>query len=122
MAWDPSMVSWVKLNIDGSRNSQLWSLAAGGVVRYHNSQWLRGFATYRWAGNILEIELWALFEGLNMVWDAGYKQVQVESDCSEAISLIQNGCNDNNPLWFLDQRYRRLMSKDWRCHLYHIFR
>ncbi|KAL5745714.1 hypothetical protein ACOSP7_026860 [Xanthoceras sorbifolium] len=122
MAWVPPMVDWVKLNIDGSRNIQLGSLTVGEVVRNHNSQWLRGFAMHRGSESILEAQLWAVFEGLNMVWDAEYKQVQVESDWLEAVSLIQNGCNDDNPLWFLIQSCSNLMNKAWRCQMSHIFR
>ncbi|KAL5760893.1 hypothetical protein ACOSQ2_019731 [Xanthoceras sorbifolium] len=111
MAWEPPMAGWVKLNVDGSRDNQTGSIAAGGVARDLNSNWVRGFAMHLGAGNILEAELNAFLLGLDMVWDAGFKKVIVESDCLEAVTLIQNYCSINNPLY-----------KEWSCHLAHIYR
>ncbi|KAL5836164.1 hypothetical protein ACOSQ4_015661 [Xanthoceras sorbifolium] len=101
MAWEPPMAGWVKLNVDGSRDNQTGSIAAGGVARDLNSNWVRGFAMHLGAGNILEAELNAVLLGLDMVWDAGFRKVIVESDCLEVVTLIQNDCSINNPLWWL---------------------
>ncbi|KAL5763133.1 hypothetical protein ACOSP7_019397 [Xanthoceras sorbifolium] len=122
MAWEPPMAGWVKLNVDGSRDNQTGSIAVGRVARDLNSNWVRGFAMHLRAGNILEAELNAVLLGLDMVWDAGFRKVIVESDCLEAITLIQNDCSINNPLWWLIQKCKKAVSKEWSCHLAHIYR
>ncbi|KAK3205641.1 hypothetical protein Dsin_019687 [Dipteronia sinensis] len=57
---------WVKLNTDGSRDIDLGTITAGGVLRNHLKQWLRGFVLNKGFGSVLEAELWGMFEGLNM--------------------------------------------------------
>ncbi|KAL5741649.1 hypothetical protein ACOSP7_028381 [Xanthoceras sorbifolium] len=80
IAWQPPTDGWVKLNIDGGRDMGLDFITAGGVARDANSKWLRGFTLKRGYGSVLEVELWDLFEGLQMVWNAGYKKVCVETN------------------------------------------
>ncbi|KAL5808655.1 hypothetical protein ACOSQ3_029346 [Xanthoceras sorbifolium] len=116
------MTGWVKLNMDESRINQSGSIAAGKVVKDLNSYWVRGFTVHLGAGNILEAELNVVLLGLEMVWDAGFRKVLVESDCLEAVTLIQNGCSTNNTLWYLIQKCRSAMNKKWSCSLAHIFK
>ncbi|KAL5787746.1 hypothetical protein ACOSP7_004695 [Xanthoceras sorbifolium] len=120
--WVPPRIGCVKLNIDGNRNNISGAIAAVGVVRNHDRQWIKGFVMNKGKGCILEAELWAVFEGLKMAWDGGFRKVQIDSDCLEAISLIQRGCNVNNPLWYLIQECRRLIDSPWCCELSHVYR
>ncbi|KAL5759738.1 hypothetical protein ACOSQ2_018576 [Xanthoceras sorbifolium] len=122
MAWDPHLTGWVKLNMDGSWRSEPGSLAAGDVLRDHNSKWLRGFCAHKESGNPLEAEIWAILFGINMAWSAGYRKVLVESDSLKVVSLIQFDCNANKPLWVMVQSCRRMLNRDWNYQLSHVFR
>ncbi|KAK3173860.1 hypothetical protein Dsin_032671 [Dipteronia sinensis] len=43
VAWNPPNEGWIKLNIDGSRDTNSGIITAGGVMRNSMSQWMKGF-------------------------------------------------------------------------------
>ena len=47
IAWSPPSLGWVKLNVDGSCNSNSGIITIGGVLRDHLKNWLKGFALKR---------------------------------------------------------------------------
>ncbi|KAL5780912.1 hypothetical protein ACOSQ2_011649 [Xanthoceras sorbifolium] len=74
--WCPLSPCWVKLNVDGSRNT-LGCIA-----------WLGGFISNKGIGNVLEAELWDMAEGLFYTWQAGFKLVIIETDCKHIVELL----------------------------------
>ncbi|KAL5817222.1 hypothetical protein ACOSQ3_025600 [Xanthoceras sorbifolium] len=93
--WSPPTPDWIKLNIDGSRISDVDSIAAGGVFREHSKGWLGGFSVKRGSGSALEAELWGVFSGRKIAWEAGVKKMLVESDSTTTtrVDLLKRGCN-----------------------------
>ncbi|KAK2634720.1 hypothetical protein Ddye_029512 [Dipteronia dyeriana] len=71
---------WVKLNVDGNMNPILGSITSGGVIKGHKKSWLGGFALNKGTDNVIEAELWGIFEGLKLAWKEGHKKVVVETD------------------------------------------
>ncbi|KAK3230980.1 hypothetical protein Dsin_002861 [Dipteronia sinensis] len=57
ITWNPPAQEWVKLNVDGSRNPVLGTIAACGVIRDHKKKWLSGFALNKGTGSVIEVEL-----------------------------------------------------------------
>ncbi|KAK3188146.1 hypothetical protein Dsin_027707 [Dipteronia sinensis] len=60
--WLPPCDGWVKLNVDGSRDGGLGIITAGGVLRNHLKEWVKGFVLNKGIGSALEAELWGLFD------------------------------------------------------------
>lgn len=79
IAWQPPQHSFVKLNVDGSVTGQPSLVASRGLLRDENGRWILGFTYKVGISFALMSELWALYWGLKLCWDKGYKKVQVES-------------------------------------------
>ena len=74
--------------MDGSLNSELKIISAGGVLRNNRKEWLGGFSLKKGHGNVQEAELWGLFEGLQLAWKSGYRKICVESDSQATVKLL----------------------------------
>ncbi|KAL5846735.1 hypothetical protein ACOSQ3_010259 [Xanthoceras sorbifolium] len=101
---------WVKLNVDGSRNS-LGCIAVGGVIRNSLGQWLGGFTANKGSGS-----------GLLYAWQAGYKFLIVETDSANVVKLLSQGVQDCHPLFYLLQKCQSLIQEDWVCKIVNIYR
>ena len=55
--WLEPIEGWVKLNVDGSRNTDSGLIAAGGVLHSHWKYGLKGFETNKGVGSVMEVEL-----------------------------------------------------------------
>ncbi|KAK3205157.1 hypothetical protein Dsin_019203 [Dipteronia sinensis] len=98
IAWSPHSVGWVKLNMDGGCKTNYGTISSGGVLRDHSKNWLKGFALNRGVGSALEAELWGLFEGLTMAWNAGFRRIIVETGSLSAVHLLSKDLPVNHPL------------------------
>ncbi|CAL8991959.1 unnamed protein product [Prunus brigantina] len=92
-----------KVNTDGSRINSSCLIGAGGLLRDSCGNWIKGFSANLGYGSIIEAELWGIFWGLNMAWDAGFRIVEIECDATSAVALLKS------PI-------------DWCCSVKHIFR
>ncbi|KAL5756732.1 hypothetical protein ACOSQ2_021478 [Xanthoceras sorbifolium] len=101
IAWKPPEQGWIKLNIDGSRDNSMGSIAVGGVLRDASKQWIVGFAVNRVKGSVLEVETWGLFEGLQICCNAGFRKIIVESDSKTVVDMLHITPNCNSPLYSL---------------------
>ena len=54
--WVPPSEGWVKVNVDGSRDTGLGNITAGGMIRNHLKEWLSGFVLNKGASSALEAE------------------------------------------------------------------
>ncbi|KAK9003597.1 hypothetical protein V6N11_084237 [Hibiscus sabdariffa] len=87
--WHPAPSRWISLNTDGkvcpsSRYAQL-----GGLFRDSRGSWLHGFGHLIGIVDAFSAKLWAIYDGLLLAWQLGFGFVQVQSDCSRAISVIK---------------------------------
>ncbi|MED6176913.1 hypothetical protein PIB30_092902 [Stylosanthes scabra] len=62
----------------------------GCAIRDNNGDWQRGCAGTIQVSNVLEGELFAIYKGLLMAWEAGFKEVYCETDCHEAYVLLKD--------------------------------
>lgn len=60
----------------------------GGCLRSFEGGWLRGFFGFQPTSDILFLELLAIFHGLTMAWELGYRIVECQSDSLHAVSLV----------------------------------
>ncbi|KAK3219521.1 hypothetical protein Dsin_013491 [Dipteronia sinensis] len=122
IAWNPPAQEWIKLNVDGSRNPVLGTIAAGGVIRDHRKKWLSGFALNKGTDSVNEAEVWGIFEGLKLVWKEGHKKVVVESDSQNVVLLLTKTSSINHPLLSIIQACKDMIACDWSCHILHAYR
>ncbi|KAL5767245.1 hypothetical protein ACOSQ2_014028 [Xanthoceras sorbifolium] len=64
LSWTSPLIGWLKINVDGSAANDI--ISAGGVIRDHERNWVRGFSMNIGGGSILEAKLWGILEGLKM--------------------------------------------------------
>ncbi|KAE8714245.1 30S ribosomal protein S1 [Hibiscus syriacus] len=64
--------------------------ASGGVLRNSNGDWIFGY--YRKIGrcSTYQAEMWAVLDGLHLVWSLGFKDVVVEIDNSEVVRRLNS--------------------------------
>ncbi|KAL5748778.1 hypothetical protein ACOSQ2_026075 [Xanthoceras sorbifolium] len=119
--WCPPPQNWVKLNVDGSRNS-LGRIAAGGAIRDSNGQWLGGFTVNKGTGSALDSEVWGMVEGLLYAWQDGYKFLLVETDCFTVFEVLGQETKECHPLFNLLQKCKSIIHGDWVCKIVHTHR
>ncbi|KAK2658420.1 hypothetical protein Ddye_004953 [Dipteronia dyeriana] len=88
LSWKAPPHEWVKLNVDGSMHVGSRAIAAGGVIRDSQKNWLGGSALNKGMGSVIEAGLWGILEGLKITWKVGYKQIVVESGSFEVVSFL----------------------------------
>ena len=118
----PPGIGWVKLNTDGSRDGNMETISAGGVLRNHQRTWLQGFSLRKGSGSVLEAELWGMFEGLSMAWNSGHRNIIVETDSLSIVQLLAKTPDPLHPLFSIIQSCNKLIYADWNCNVVHAFR
>ncbi|KAK3226132.1 hypothetical protein Dsin_005994 [Dipteronia sinensis] len=73
-------------------------------------------------GSIIEAELWGIFEGLQYMWKAGFKNVVVETDSQTSVCLLTNNTPINHPLFSIIHACKALMKNNWCCNIRHVYR
>ncbi|KAL4325878.1 hypothetical protein GQ457_11G009460 [Hibiscus cannabinus] len=71
--WCAPSLGWIKLNVDASVSTRDYRAGVGGVLRNDRGP-----------------KLWAIHDGLLHAWDSGYARVELESDCLEAVRIINS--------------------------------
>ncbi|KAL5822912.1 hypothetical protein ACOSQ3_020836 [Xanthoceras sorbifolium] len=122
LAWCPPKDDWVKLNVDGSRCEASGMISFGGVIRDAQKNWLGGFAVNKGRGSVLEAEIWGIFEGIKLVWEASYKKVVIELDSKSAVELLLSDFSEDHPLFTLLINCRNLIRGCWVRVVQHVFR
>ncbi|KAH1083308.1 hypothetical protein J1N35_023069, partial [Gossypium stocksii] len=70
-----------------------------GVVYNITGEWMVGFSLKVGGSSVFQVEARAFFKGLQIMWDSGFRQVELKSDNTLLIEIICNGSPlDNNLL------------------------
>ncbi|XVF33470.1 hypothetical protein REPUB_Repub17cG0171200 [Reevesia pubescens] len=80
----------VKINVDGSVKSQTGRAFVGSVLRNDHGDWILGFYYGVGVCDILTAELWAIYHGLVIGWDKGFRNFEVETNSMTAVKKISN--------------------------------
>ncbi|XP_028767839.1 uncharacterized protein LOC114725488 [Neltuma alba] len=115
-AWQPPPIGWFKLNVDGAMAMSKKMARCGGVVRDHMGNWVVGFSHYLATSSAQEAEEWAIYRGLQLAWDCGFKKIIIESDARNIVDLLKNSTiNSRGSL--LTMQISSLMRLDWSLEL-----
>ncbi|KAI5343372.1 hypothetical protein L3X38_011248 [Prunus dulcis] len=60
--------------------------------------WVKGFAANIGYGQVLDVELWGIYYGLNSAWDMGCNDVVLESDSAVVMHLLNKAVDALHPL------------------------
>ncbi|GMJ08330.1 hypothetical protein like AT5G42905 [Hibiscus trionum] len=85
--WRPPS-DWIKLNVDGARNTSKGFASCGGLGRDSNGHWRFSFSKKIGTCSVFEAELWAVYEGLSTTWTLGVTKVIVETDNREVYNSL----------------------------------
>ncbi|PPD73938.1 hypothetical protein GOBAR_DD29131 [Gossypium barbadense] len=64
--WFKPQVGWMKLNRDRALNLRTKEIGVGGLIRDCRSDWVVGFCRFVGLCSLLQAELWAILEGIQM--------------------------------------------------------
>ncbi|KAK4727019.1 hypothetical protein R3W88_031936 [Solanum pinnatisectum] len=92
--WHRLPVGFIKLNIDGSFDSNTNNGGTGGVLRNHMGDWITGFTCKVRVKNAHQAESLALLHGLNLAKSKTMKCLMIETDSQ----VLLNSLNSNNSL------------------------
>ncbi|GLT63422.1 hypothetical protein SLA2020_359880 [Shorea laevis] len=122
VGWDPPPSGFVKLNVDGSARGSPGPSAVGGCCRDTSGNWLFGFNQQLGDGHAIRAALFALWKGMELTWNKGYRQVIVETDSLLAIQKLQNSSTETTSLSYWVQKCKSFLERDWFCVVRHVFR
>ena len=74
------------------------------------------------AESSLEAELIGIHKGLQIAKEMRMENIQVESDCLDALKLIDHGCPSNHPAFQMFRGIIGLSSEGWEIGFSHIYR
>ncbi|CAN1180764.1 Putative ribonuclease H protein At1g65750 [Linum perenne] len=120
--WIPAPDEWVTINTDGSVIQPLSYAAGGGVIRNSHGAKLAAFAANFGRSSIMRAELRAAAVGLSMVWDLGFRQVNLQLDSLAALAAIKGSSDTDGRHGHIIHRIRDLCSRDWTVNLTHTYR
>lgn len=66
------------------------NISSGGLLRDHEGDSIVWFISNDGRGDSLFDELYSIFHGIYVIKDVGLDDVVCETDCLEAVSLLQN--------------------------------
>lgn len=80
----------MEVNRDGTKAAELYSSGFGGCLRGRHGKWLVGFMGFGHDASVLTMQLMAVYRGLQLAWDEGYRRVVCFSDSLLPVSLIRS--------------------------------
>ena len=120
--WVSPRQDWIKVNTDRAQNSNTGQAMAGGVIRNWCGKNISGFSVHIGLCSITTADLWGIWEGLNLALDLGFRRVELESDSSCTINLVNQKspkCHRHTQLVIAIQD---LLHRDWGVSCNHIYR
>ncbi|XP_015971192.1 uncharacterized protein LOC107494666 [Arachis duranensis] len=113
--WVPPPVHSVKLNCDVSWFAPSGYAGFGCIIRNPDGCWLKGCTGKVEVCSVLFAELYAIWRGLLLAWESGFREVICETDCLEALFLVnQRMLSKDIPEWDLAKHIQEVMNWNWR--------
>ncbi|KAF7816000.1 hypothetical protein G2W53_029969 [Senna tora] len=122
IGWEPPDRDRVKCNVDGSFLDLTRTAVCGGVARDASGNFLFSFGHRIGTCDILWAELRGILDGLELLWNKGFRKVVIECDSKVALELVENGTTENHPCSGLVHQIRSLVDRNWDVNLVHAFR
>ena len=109
--------------MDSSAISNPGLAGAGGILRDHSGVWISGFSLHLGLASNNMAELAAVWQGLALAWDMGFKFIQLEIDSNVVLTwLIDHNVTYPPNMIPLICDCRNLMDWDWEVRVLHVYR
>lgn len=108
--------------MDGSSLGNPGRAGYDGIVHNSDGAWLCGFFGSIGIATSLQAKLWALYHGLNLAWNRGFRDVICYSDSQTAISLVKDQVPIFHHCAALIKSVQDLLRKEWFISLHHTLR
>ncbi|XP_024630775.1 uncharacterized protein [Medicago truncatula] len=125
----PKMVTWqhgdedtMILNVDGSALANLGKVGYGGLISKHDGNFQLGFFESVGIFNILHAEIQALWIGIKLCWEAGYKKLMCYSDSLHVVQLVSTDTPRFHHYANILKLIGNYLAKDLTVTIYHILR
>lgn len=116
VAWHKPAFGGVKINTDASIKSQ--SATGGGVIRNHDGLFVAAFSKKYGQIAIVEAELNAIYDEIQLAKQLGIRDYQVETDSAIALNMIHGDKSRMGLSVYLARRCRKENITQWQ----HIYR
>ncbi|CAL1393611.1 unnamed protein product [Linum trigynum] len=98
-------------NTDGSAIPSSLSSSAGRVIRNNEGRMRLAFTANLGNGSLTRTELMGIYLGLQKAWDAGIRRIEVQTDSTTVIKLIESAAA-HHPHYITVRDIKNLMSRD----------
>ena len=122
VGWTYPEDGWIKLNVDGCSKGNPGMAGAGGVIWDNMGSWKGGSARNNGICSSVTVELWAIYVGLQLTWDKGFRKVILESDSSVAIGLINGNRVSMDRNYNIIMQIKDILGRDWEVKTLHVYR
>ena len=122
VSWTPPEEGEVAVHCDGSKGASPGTSGFGGCLRDSRGGWLVGFWGFGGSDSVLCMELMAIFHGLSLAWDNGFRRVLCLSDSLLAVNLIQTPPSSHHVFAVVVGNICGLLRRDWRVCVQHTLR
>jgi ribonuclease HI len=122
VGWKYPQEERIKLNVDGCSKGNPGVAGAGGVIRDHLGAWIGGFARNIGICSSVNAELWAVYVGLQLAWDRGFRKVDLESDSKVVVGLINGDSVRVDRNYNIIMQIKGMLGRDWEVTTYHVYR
>ncbi|CAN1788388.1 Putative ribonuclease H protein At1g65750 [Linum perenne] len=122
IAWEPRLADWVTINTDGSCIAPIRKVPAGGIIRRSDGRGLVAFTMNLGACTINRAEIRGAITGLELAWDNGFRQVELQLDSKVTVSLLLSSEEPEHQRAAEVLHFRNLCKRNWEVRVRHIFR
>ncbi|CAI0402481.1 unnamed protein product [Linum tenue] len=122
VGWRPAPTGWITVNSDGSLLRPSESTAAGGALRDWQGRLLGAYTMNLGRCSITRAEIWGALKGLELSWEAGHRQVELQIDSKTAIALLLDTGQHCHQHANLTIRFQDLLRRDWTVRVTRIYR
>lgn len=120
--WRPPPTDFCKLNVDGSSFGNPGNSGFGGLIRDALGQWIIGYSGSCGYSTNLNAELLAMFHGLKLAWERGYRALVCDSDSQSAITMVLHDVTPFHPHAPLVKCIRKFLDFTWDLTFEHTYR
>ncbi|CAL1366987.1 unnamed protein product [Linum trigynum] len=122
VGWRPAPTGWITVNSDGSLLRPSGSTAVGGALRDWQGRLLGAYTMNLGKCTITRAEIWGALKGLELAWEAGHRQVELQLDSRTTMSLLKDSGQHNHQHANLTLSFQALLRRDWIVRITHIYR
>ncbi|GAU35943.1 hypothetical protein TSUD_394910 [Trifolium subterraneum] len=120
--WQPPLLNWIKVNIDGASCGNPGNASCGGVFRNYNADFMFAFVDPLGVETSYFAELCGAMKAIEIAFDKNWLNLWVETDSSLVVAAFNN---PSKPVaWPLRNRWRNVlfMLNHMNCMVTHIYR